>query len=422
MKFGVNGAVAIATAIGLGMPLAAPAQELVMSIGSRGYGGMVERNIEGFTAANPGTSVEWLKVSDVPGDSRKLYVTGLMAKSPTPDVFAIDVIWAGEFAQRGWLEPLNDYLSADTIAAYNPSFLSAATVDGKVFAAPLYVDGTHLFYRSDLLEKYGIPVPKTWEEVIAASKTVMEGEGNPQLYGFVSMWAKIEGLFMNWLSFTGGNGASFFDADGNVAVNSPESIAATQTMVDMIYKDKIVPDSILTMKPDDARTLFQQGRAVFLMVQDFVYAPLSAPDSPVAGKFDFTRNPYFAAHPEGYSTAMGGWLLAVNANSENKEAAAKLVEYFTSYEAQLTAAIDENRAPGRTDVYAAPEMQQASLLKKLGEDYAVGVVRPSAPTGNLYPRVSETMQTEITNALHREKTVEQALNDAAAEINSILGK
>ena len=32
------------------------------------------------------------------------------------------------------------------------------------------------------------------------------------------------------------------------------------------------------------------------------------------------------------------------------------------------------------------------------------------------------MQTEITNALHREKTVEQALNDAAAEINSILGK
>ena len=50
MKFGVNGAVAIATAIGLGMPLAAPAQELVMSIGSRGYGGMVERNIEGVTA------------------------------------------------------------------------------------------------------------------------------------------------------------------------------------------------------------------------------------------------------------------------------------------------------------------------------------------------------------------------------------
>lgn len=422
MKFALYGAVAMATVMTAFAPAVAAAQDLVLSIGSRGYGGMVERNIEAFEAANPGTSVEWLKVSDVPGDSRKLYVTGLTAKSPTPDVFAIDVIWAGEFAQRGWLEPLNDYLGEEAIAAYNPSFLSAATVEGKVFAAPLYVDGTHLFYRSDLLEKYGIAVPKTWEEVISASKTVMEGEGNPQLYGFVSMWAKIEGLFMNWLSFINGNGASFFDADGNVAVNSPEAIAATQTMVDMLYEDRIVPDSILTMKPDDARTLFQQGRAVFLMVQDFVYAPLSAADSPVAGKFDFTRNPYFEGHEDAHSTAMGGWLLAVNANSEHKEEAAKLVEYFTSYEAQLAAAIDENRAPGRTDVYAAPEMAEAALIQKFGENYAVGVVRPSATTGNLYPRVSEVMQTEVTNALHRQKTVEEALNDAAAQVNSILGK
>ena len=119
---------------------------------------------------------------------------------------------------------------------------------------------------------------------------------------------------------------------------------------------------------------------------------------------------------------MGGWLLAVNANSEHKEEAARLVEYFTSYEAQLAAAIDENRAPGRTDVYAAPEMAEAQLIQKFGEDYAVGVVRPSATTGGLYPRVSEVMQTEVTNALHRQKTVEEALNDAAAEVNSILGK
>ena len=57
-------------------------------------------------------NVEWNKVSDVPNDSRKLYVTSLTAKSPTPDVFAIDVIWAGEFAQRGWLDPLNDFFGA----------------------------------------------------------------------------------------------------------------------------------------------------------------------------------------------------------------------------------------------------------------------------------------------------------------------
>lgn len=422
MKITKFGVVALATAITLSGPVKAFAEDLVMSIGSRGYGGMVEKNIESFKAANPDINVEWNKVSDVPGDSRKLYVTGLTAKSPTPDVFAVDVIWAGEFAQRGWLEPLNGLVGDDQIAAYNPSFLSAATVDGKVYAAPLYLDGTHLFYRKDLLEKYGLAVPKTWGELITASKTVMDGEGNPQLYGFVSMWAKIEGLFMNWLSFTGGNGASFFDADGNVAVNSAESIAATQTMVDILHKHKIAPDSILNMRPDDARTLFQQGRSVFLMVQDFVHAPLSAADSPVAGKFDFTRNPYFEGHADAHSTALGGWLLAVNANSENKEAAAKLVAHFTSFENQLAAALDENRAPGRTDVYDAPEMAKASLIRDFGANYAVGVVRPSAAAGSLYPRVSEAMQIEITNALHQKKSVEDALNDAAAAVKSILGQ
>jgi multiple sugar transport system substrate-binding protein len=274
----------------------------------------VERNIEEF-AKESGISVEWNKVSDVPGETRQLYVTSLTAKSPTPDVFAVDVIWAGEFAQRGWLEPLNGHFSDDELSKFNRSFLAAATVGGKVYAAPLYVDGTHLFYRKDLLDKYGLKPPETWEELIADAKTVLDGEKNPQLYGFVSMWAKIEGLFMNWLSFVNGNGGSFFDKDGNIAVNSPEAIAATQTMVDLLYKDEIAPESILNAKPDDARTLFQQGRAVFLMVQDFVYGPLNADDSPVKGKFDFKRNPFFEGHPDGHSTAMGGWLLAVNANS-----------------------------------------------------------------------------------------------------------
>lgn len=422
MKNYVVGAAAFVAAVVTVLPLASQAEDLVISIGSRGYGAVVEENIKNYEAANPGTNVEWLKVSDVPGDSRKLYVTSLTAKSPTPDVFAIDVIWAGEFAQRGWLAPLNDYLSEKEIGSYNQSFLEAATVDGKVYAAPLYVDGTHLFYRTDLLEKYNIAPPKTWEDLISASKTVMDGEKNPQLYGFVSMWAKIEGLFMNWLSFINANGASFFDAAGNVTVNSPEAIAATQTMVDILHEHQIAPASILSMRPDDARILFQQGRAVFLMVQDFVHAPLSAPDSPVASKFDFTRNPYFKAHPEGHSTAMGGWLLAVNKNSENKEAAANLLRYFTGHDQQLWAALNANRAPGRSDVYAASELASNGILAKLGANYDVGVVRPSARTGSLYPRISEVMQLEVTNALHQQKSVEQALNDAAEQVKAILSQ
>lgn len=399
----------------------ASAADLVLSLGSRGYGAAAERNLAAFKESHPDIDVEWNKVSDVPNETRKIYITNFTAKSPTPDVFAIDVIWAGEFAQRGWLEPLDDLLGTETMESFNQSFLDAAKLDGKAFAAPLYLDGIHLFYRTDLLEKYGLEVPKTWEELIAASKTIMEGEKNPQFYGFVSMWAKIEGLFMNWLAFTNGNGGGFYDADGNVAVNSEANIEATQTMVDMLHKDRIAPESILNMRPDDARTLFQQGRAAFLMVQDFVYAPLAADGSPVAGKFDFTRNPYFEGHPDAHSTTMGGWFLAINPNSENKEAAAELVKYFTGYDQELAAAVEDNRAPTLPAVYDDPKMAENEVLAKFGKDYDVGVVRPSAGTGEAYPRVSEVMQLEITNALHQQKTVEEALNDAQAQIEQILG-
>lgn len=418
MKMKLFSVALLATAMSAASIAAATAEDLLISVGSRGYGPSVETNLKGFKEAYPDINVEWNKVSDVPNDARKLYVTSLTAKSPTPDVFAIDVIWAGEFAQRGWLEPLNDHLSAEQIKSFNPSFLEAATRDGKVFAAPLYLDGVHLFYRTDLLEKYKLDVPQTWEQLIAASKTIQEGEG-AQFYGFVSMWAKIEGLFMNWLAFTNSNGGGFYDADGKVAVNSPANIAATQTMVDMLYKDKIAPESILNMKPDDARTLFQQGRAAFLAVQDFVYAPLNADDSPVKGKFDFTRVPYFEGHSDAHSTAMGGWFLAINPNSENKEAAAKLVSYFTDYKQQLTAAVEQNRAPALPAVYNDPALAKAEVLTKLGKDFDVGVVRPSATTGNLYPKVSEIMQVEITNALHQQKTAEQALNDAQKAIEAL---
>lgn len=414
-------AIILATAAAV-TALPALAEDIVLSIGSRGYGPAVERNFARFAEANPDIKVEWNKVSDVPGETRKLYVTGLTAKSPEPDVFAVDVIWAGEFAQRGWLEPLNGLLSEEAIAAFNPSLLSASTLDGKAHALPLYADGIHFFYRSDLLDKYGLEVPTTWEGVMEASKTITEGEKNPQFYGFVSMWAKIEGLFMNWLAFTNGNGGGFYDADGNVAVNQSANIEATQFMVDLLHEHRYAPDSILNMRPDDARTLFQQGRAAFLMVQDFVYAPLAADDSPVAGKFDFTRVPYFDGQEDANSTTMGGWFLGINPNSEKKEAAATFLEFFTAYDQQLAAAVEDNRAPTIPAVYADAAMGSAEILAKFGKNYDFGVVRPSATTGSNYPKVSEIMQLEVTNALHRKKSVEEALNDAQAQIEQVLAE
>ncbi|MCP4383306.1 MAG: extracellular solute-binding protein [Hyphomicrobiales bacterium] len=101
------------TAVATLTPQVSVADELVLSIGPRGYGGAVPGGIESFVAANPDVEVEWLKISDVPSESRKLYVTAFTAKAPTPDVMTVDIIWPGEFAKRGWIAPLSEHFTAD---------------------------------------------------------------------------------------------------------------------------------------------------------------------------------------------------------------------------------------------------------------------------------------------------------------------
>jgi multiple sugar transport system substrate-binding protein len=367
-------------------------------------------------------SVEWQRISDVPNESRSIYVTNFSARNPLPDVLAVDVIWPGDFAARGWIAPLDAYFDDAELAEFLPGFAAAAQIDGSTYAIPLYIDGIHLFYRSDLLEKYGFEAPRTWEALIDQAQTILAGEANPDLVGFVSMWAKIEGLFMNWLAFLHGAGGTFFDDAGDLAFAGPEGVKALQTMVDMLHQERIVPESALTFRPDDARVLFQQGRAVFMMVQDFVLAPLTAADSPVRDVTAFTRVPVFEGAPaDSPSTVSGGFLLAVNANSRHPAEAADLIRCFTSYEAQVLATLVQGKVPVRASVYQDARVQAENpVVAQLGANFEYGFTRPSAATGTAYPEISEIMQTEISAALLRQKTPEQALSDAAAQVRSIL--
>lgn len=408
----------LATAL---LGLAAAQTPLTLSIGVRGFGAATEVLIE-RCEAELDVTVDWQRISDVPNESRSVYVTNFSARNPVPDVLAVDVIWPGDFAQRGWIAPLDDYFTDAELAEYLPGFAAAAQIDGSTYAIPLYIDGIHLFYRSDLLEKYGFEPPRTWEELIAQSQTILAGEANPDLTGFVSMWAKIEGLFMNYLAFLYGAGGTFFDADGELAFDGPEGVQALQTMVDMLYEEQIVSESVLTFRPDDARILFQQGRAVFMMVQDFVLDPLTAADSPVRDVTAFTRVPVFEGAPaDAPSTVSGGFLLAVNAYSQHQEAAADLIRCFTSYDAQVTATLLQGKVPVRASVYEDAAVQaERPVVAQLGANFEYALTRPSAATGTAYPEISEIMQTEISAALLRQKTPEQALRDAATQVRFAL--
>jgi multiple sugar transport system substrate-binding protein len=237
------------------------------------------------------------------------------------------------------------------------------------------------------------------------------------------MWAEIEGLFMNYLQFFWGAGGEFFDEQGNVTVNTAAGEKALQTMVDYIYTEKIAPESILTYKPNDAMTLFRQGRAIFMVVQDYVWPMLNEDDSPVKDQVMMTRVPYFEGYDDASTVCMGGWILILNPYSENKEAAVKLIKHLTTYKAGLEMGVVTGCMPAIEGIENDEVLlENYPIAKTLYEDFMVGNVRPSAQAGLEYPELSHIMQLEIHAALTNQKSVEQALTDAQTSIEEILGK
>jgi multiple sugar transport system substrate-binding protein len=67
------------------------------------------------------------------------------------------------------IRPLDD-LVAKYGASLSPNQL--IKIDGKVMAIAFMGNGQHLFYRKDILEKAGVAVPKTYEEVLAAAEAI----------------------------------------------------------------------------------------------------------------------------------------------------------------------------------------------------------------------------------------------------------
>jgi trehalose/maltose transport system substrate-binding protein len=131
-----------------------------------------------------GIKVEMIEGAQSATERLAQYLQQLGAQSSDIDVYRIDVIWPGI------LEPhavdLSEALAMQN-ANYFERIVANNTVGGKLVGIPIYVGAGLLYYRTDLLEKYGYDgPPQTWAELEEMAKTIQEGEraaGNPDFWG-----------------------------------------------------------------------------------------------------------------------------------------------------------------------------------------------------------------------------------------------
>lgn len=373
-------------------------------------GSFAKAIIERLERDHPELKVDMIE-GPAAGDAREnMYSTAFMGKEDSYDLAYVDVAWVPKFAAQGWLLPLDALIPPKELAAFLPGDLEGSRYEGKLYRLPVQSDGGMLYYRKDILAARGIPVPRTWEELVAAAKKARA----PGVAGFVFQGKQYEGLVCAFLELVWGFGGDLLDPAGVVRIDEPPAVAALSALVDGIYADKIIPQAVLTYQEEEARNAFQEGRAVFMRNWPYAWNLMQKEGSPVRGKIGIVP---MVAGPGGRPAAtLGGWGFAVSSYSRRPKEAFLVAEYFASAESQKLAFLKGGILPSRKALYSDPEVLKAAPhMKDLGRVLAGARPRPTHPR---WPRMSDALQMHVSAALSRQESPADALKAAAVEIRA----
>ena len=348
------------------------------------------------------------------------YRLWLAAGATDVDLYQTDVIWAPQLADH-----FVDLAEAakDLAPTHFPAIIESQTVAGKLVALPIFTDAPALYYRKDLLEKYGVAVPKTWAELTTAAQTIEDGEkaANPDFWGFVWQGNAYEGLTCNALEWVKSHGGGqIVEADGTVSINNPNAIAALEQA--KAWVGTISPEGVLAYQEEEARGVWQTGNAAFMRNWPYAYGLGNGDDSAVKGLFAVTTLPV-GKEGDPSAATLGGWNVAVSKYSTKQEAAISLALYLAGPEAQKQRAINESNLPTIVSLYDDADIAAAQPIIPQWKDVFLNAVpRPSAPTLAKYAEVSNKFFTAVHATLSGSGSAADNLAVLEADLNDLKGE
>jgi trehalose/maltose transport system substrate-binding protein len=307
-------------------------------------GGSHVRDVALATRFTKDTGIK-VKVVPHPAASDASYsqlVRAFSTHSSSIDVAMIDVVWPGALAP--FLVDLKPKLGAQA-KLHAAGIVQNDTVGGRLVAMPWFGDFGILYYRTDLLTKYGYSAPPTtWDQLFAMAKKIQDGEqkDNPSFSGFVFQGNSYEGLTCDALEWLASSGAGSYIDGGKATINNPTAVKVLDSFREQI--GKITPRGVTTYQEGEAHTAFVSGNAAFMRNWPYAYSIGADPKtSKIVGKFNVTVLPHGAG---GHSVGtVGGWQLAVSKYSKHIPAAIEFVRYMTSPAAEKFNAITNTNVP-----------------------------------------------------------------------------
>ena len=378
-----------------------------------------QQELQQFTLET-GVRVNLLPSPDSARERLALWKELLGAGASGPDVYGIDAIWPGI---------LNDYFIdlkpyfADEISHQFPQIAASYVVNKKLVAMPYRADIGLLFYRTDLLRRYGYrEPPRTWDEMERMAARIQAGErakGKKKFWGFVWQGAADEVLTCNALEWQASDGGGrIIETDRTISVNNPQAIKAWQRAARWV--GSISPPSVVGFREWDSLNVWVAGDAAFMRHWPSAYIDSKAPGSSVRDSFAVTLLPGGKA---GRLGTLGGWALAVSRSSAHPREAVELVRYLTRKDVQLKRSQVLLEPPTLPELFNTPEVMGPNRrFVFLSQALQAGTVsRPSNVTGIRYEDVTDAYIQEVHSVLTGEKSATKAAAALENELVRITG-
>lgn len=335
---------------------------------------------------------------------REQLVRRLGAEDPSIDIVGMDVIWTGEFANAGWVEPWQGKLKKQVTEEVFPNVIETASFEDDLYAAPFNTNTQLLWYRKDLVKQ----PPETWDEMIEQAEDLKEA-------GTIQVQANRYEGFMVWAN-------ALIESAGTPILSGPETVDLEQAptekalaVIGRLANSSAAPPSLSTSDEDSARLGFEAGESAFMTNYTFAYASAQAEAPDIGKEMGFARFPRVDAGVPS-KPPLGGFNLAVSSFSDNKDVDFEAAACLANSESQLTAVELDGLPPSRSDLYSDKAVTKAypgfaGLVKESIEgagprpttpayqDVSLAVQRTLHPPDKIDPEDTESIYDELKSNL-----------------------
>ena len=339
----------------------------------------------------------------------------------------VDLVWIGEFAENGWIQPVSKFSGDAAITDPNlnlkgffPLLLDAfGTWGGTTYGLPFDNYSGLLFYNKCMLKDAGFDKPPaTWDEVMNTYAPKLTDPAKKQYgYALQSLRGETQSAdsFMRFLWPFGG---SLLDKSFHSNLMSKESQAGLDFRQKLM---KFMPPGIVSWDHAEAVNALSQGQVAMITEWSAFYPTLTDPKTSKLG--DCLGVAPEPAGPAGRLPALGGFSLAVASQAPEKEqkAAWIFIQWATS-EAIAKPYVEAGGVSGRMAVYDDPAVKATyKFVEPMVASWQKGVpeFRPRFPS---WPAISEIVAEFGSKIMLGEVSVAQGSQEIGTRMEAVLKK